>query len=324
MTPFYGGPFGDARLAILRLVDVHLLYNPRSGSGRARALASRFESALGRSGIPVHPHPTHQSDGSLTNPIDPARIQGSVLAVIGGDGTIHRAAPLAAKAGAAIYHIPAGTENLFARHFGMTAEPADLVRALKTPRITPMDLATCNGHPFVIMASFGPDAGVIHRLHNTRQGPIRHWSYVRPIFGELFEPHLPKITVRIDGTPWLDTQRGMLIVANSPRYALGLNPARGARVDDGLLDAVFYPCESVVDLAVWASRLFLNRNLLPVGALSRQGTIFEITSADDEPLHQMDGEVPADQHQNNRNITLNRYDIRTQPGALRVLNPVIL
>ena len=302
-------------------MDVHLLYNPLSGSGRARTLAALFEAKLRRAGLKFHLHPTHRDDGSPMPPLDPATLAGSLLAVIGGDGTIHRAAPLAASAGAALYHIPSGTENLFARQFGMTTNPDDLVRALKAPRLTPMDLGTCNGHPFALMVSFGPDAGVIHRLHRTRSGPIRHWSYLRPILGELIEPNLPKLSIRVDDAPWLDRQRGMLVVANSPHYALGLNPARGALVDDGLLDAAFYPCDTITDLAAWAAKLFLDRTSLPAGAMLHRGRTFEIVPDAGGTPFQMDGEVPAAGHPGERYIPLNKYHIGIMAGAFRVLRP---
>lgn len=323
MKAFYRRASDRALPATLRVVNVHLLYNPLSGSGRARTLAERFTHALNHAGIAVITHPTHQSDGTASPPIDPATLKDSLLAVIGGDGTVHRAAPIAAKAGAALYHIPAGTENLFARHYGMTADPADLIRALRAPCLIPMDLATCNGQPFVLMASFGPDASVIHRLHNSRQGPIRHWSYLRPILREIIEPNIPKLTVHVDNTPWLDAQRGLLVIANSPHYALGLNPARAALADDGLLDAAFYPCDTIADAAMWAARLFFDRINLPHGAIESRGHSFEVNAGDDHSFVQMDGEATSPELAANGLLYHNRYDVLTYFHAIMVLAPII-
>lgn len=303
-------------------MDVILLYNPRSGSGRARELAVRFESELRQAGFAVHPHPTHDDAGALRARINEDQLAGSVLAVIGGDGTIHHAAPLAARAGTALYHIPAGTENLFARHFGMTADPAALIRALRSPRLISMDLGACNGHDFVLMASIGPDAGVIHRLHGARSGPIRPSSYLAPILCEFFDPHLPRLEVSGDGDQWLAAGRGILVIGNSPHYAWRLNPARQADAHDGLLDAAFYPCDTIADALGWAARLMLRRTSTLPGVLVRQARRFEIRSLDGPALLQMDGEVPPAVAPPDRTVRSCDFTISVKPGVLKVLSPI--
>ena len=232
-----------------------LLFNPRSGSGRAHRLADLFTHALSAAGHTVPTLPLHDQTGRPLPPMTAESLQDDdVLAVVGGDGTIHRAAPIAAAARRPLYHIPAGTENLFARHYGMTRDPAQLLAALDRGRCLPMDLAHAAGRPFLLMASIGPDAGVIHRLHHSRAGAIRQWSYLRPVLAELIDPRLPLLTVHVDGRPWLQSARGLLVIGNSPHYAWRLNPARDALADDGLLDACFYPADTIADTVIWAAR----------------------------------------------------------------------
>lgn len=303
-------------------MDVHLLYNPRSGAGRARLLAARFESSLRSAGIPVFPSPTHDDRGALNPPPKPGLLEGSLLAVIGGDGTIHHAAPLAAQSGAALYHIPAGTENLFARHHGMDASPETLIRALRSPRIIPMDLGACNDHPFVLMASIGPDASVIHRLDGTRTGPIKQSSYLVPILREFFDPQLPRLDVVVDGEPWLRAARGILVVGNSPHYAWRLNPARQAVADDGFLDAAFYPCETIADTMGWAANLLVQRSGSLSGAPARRGRRLVAHSLDGPARLQMDGEVPPRRSTPDQGTESGQFSFEVRPGVLKVLSPI--
>lgn len=270
-----------------------LLFNPRSGSGRAQRLADLFTTALAAAGHAVRTLPLLDPHGRPLPPLAPAGLQDhDVLAVVGGDGTIHRAAPIAAAAGRPLYHIPAGTENLFARHYGMTRDPAQLLAALERGRCVPMDVANVAGRPFLLMASIGPDAGVIHRLHGARTGAIRLWSYLRPVLAELIAPRLPLLSVRVDGRPWLESARGLLVVGNSPHYAWRLNPARDAQADDGLLDACFYPADTIADTVHWAAQLMTRRTGPIPGAPTARGARLEVaTSTPDDLLLQMDGEA---------------------------------
>lgn len=298
---------------------VALLYNPLAGAGRALRLARLFETRLRHAGFRVTPFTTHSPDGTPNPPPTPADLHDSILAVIGGDGTIHRAAPLAAHAHAPIYHIPAGTENLFARHYRMSPDPDRLIAALRRGKTTPMDLGVCNDQPFVIMASIGPDAGVIHRLHATRQGPIRQWSYAAPVLAEILEPRLPVLTITADDQPWLVRRRGLLVLANSPHYAWRLNPARDAHASDGMLDAAFYPADTIADTALWAAHLLLRRTSTPRGVETRHARRFVFTASPaSDALLQLDGEAapsppPTDLHV--------RFEVGIREHTLTVLDP---
>src|SRR5262245_65799244 len=54
-----------------------------------------------------------------------------LLVVSGGDGAVRLAAGSAHRTGVPLYQIPRGTENLFAREFGMDRRPTTLLRALE-------------------------------------------------------------------------------------------------------------------------------------------------------------------------------------------------
>ncbi len=175
---------------------------------------------------------------------------------------MHHAAAAAAEAGVPVYHYPLGTENLFAREFGMSRDVERLAAGVAAWKVREVDLPTLRreGHeefPFLIMASLGPDAGVVARLTATRRGPISHLSYLGPGLREFFAPMLPDLRVLVDGREVVAGGRGMLVVANMRQYGVRLDPAIAAQPDDGQLDVVFFPASGSARLVVWlaASRL---------------------------------------------------------------------
>jgi diacylglycerol kinase (ATP) len=226
-------------------MNLVLYFNPRSGSGAAERVAETLSRAL-----KVHGHEAkHVEANGASTGIEAA----DAMVVIGGDGTVHSILDKAAAASLPIYHFPTGTENLFAREFGMNRQVPTLLAALEEKRIVEVDIARCAGRPFIIMCGVGPDASVVHRLARTRTGRITHWSYARPIFAELRDPALAPLSVWVDGEEVVSERSGWLVVANSRQYGLRMDPARHADITDGLLDVVFFAARSSWGVLGWGA-----------------------------------------------------------------------
>ncbi|MFM7134381.1 MAG: diacylglycerol/lipid kinase family protein, partial [Planctomycetota bacterium] len=97
---------------------VVVLFNPISGAGRALATAQRLAHALEAEGREVGLVPTERRPGELW--LRPRLSGAEALVVVGGDGAVRLSASEAARAGVPLWHAPTGTENLFARAFGMS------------------------------------------------------------------------------------------------------------------------------------------------------------------------------------------------------------
>lgn len=304
-----------------RRVQAAIVYNPVSGKGRARELAAMYAAGLSAAGVRVVLCRSHGNEGpgdalfcEVARELSP---EDAVL-IAGGDGTVHRLLPDVLACGAAVCQLPAGTENLFAREFGRPRSPDAIARAMKKSQSRLADVGeigagirTGPGVPFALMASTGPDAGIIHCLDSRRTGPISHMAYLKPILKELIEPELPLLSVTADGRPWV-TRRGMLIVANSRQYAFRLDPCRVADPTDGLLDAVFLPGDSAADMARWAVSLLTTRSdELAPGVLHVRATAFAVRRHGESSPWQSDGEA-AEQPPDPTYV-------RVRAGALRIL-----
>lgn len=302
-----------------------LRYNPLAGRGRADAIADAAASRLERDGHEVRRAPVSKTDpGSLARALDGAANGGGpadLLAVIGGDGTIHHALPDVLARGTPIYHVPLGTENLFARQFGMDADVERLAAAVRRAEVTRVDVGVCNGVPFVLMCSMGPDANVVHRLAKVRRGRITHFSYLAPGIAEFFRPGIPRLRIEVDGRTVVDGRRGLVVIANSRQYAMRVDPAARASMTDGLLDAVFFPCSTSLGVLAWAMWARQGRHLSSRALVYATGTRVKAESL--EPggsLHQIDGE-PGSGASAGESDRVPALDCEVRPGALRVLIP---
>lgn len=293
-----------------------MIYNPIAGRGRAGAIAQNLARHLGTAGHRVEL--LDRGPASRKRDITPIVAASQAMVIVGGDGSVHAVAPLAKATGTPIYQVPTGTENLFAREFGMDRNPRTLLDALTANRSTPIDLGVCNGRPFLLMCSVGFDANVVHRLARVRSGPIRHASYLRHILAEFGAHAFERLSVQVDGRCVVQNCPGFLVVANSRQYAMRLDPATRADMSDQLLDVVFTPFESRARLTTWTLAMRLRTHLKSRGLVYERGR--EIRVEGPGMLYQLDGDAPGLTPGDSPPLT--PLDIRIDPTAIRVLLPV--
>ncbi len=287
-----------------RAPRILLVSNPIAGGGMARLGAAAILEALSSARIPARSIDSQPGDARdwLPSHLDGVEL----VVVVGGDGAARQAASVLDGRDIHLWHSPSGTENLLARSLGMAAGAKPLLEALRARRSTavdlgwarPVDAGTGTGavaappgegggarvdHPFLLMASCGFDAEVVARLAASRRGAISHASYLGPILSALRHYRAVPITVEVDAT----TERsvGGVIVANAPRYALGLDPIRAARMDDGWLDASLLAVRNGVDALLLGVRCVIGGR-----PASRRGTRIRVECEQPVPW-QIDGDA---------------------------------
>lgn len=292
-------------------MHVVFLINPSSGRGHAARIVQASLDALTADG-----HNVHRLEIDRARDQPPHLDAASLLVIAGGDGTVHHALPIASRTGCAVYQLPLGTENLFAREFGMTRDPLILRRAVQQNEIRSVDLGEANGSLFSLMCSVGLDAAVSHAVAKARRGPITHFNYVAPSLRQ-FSIAAPNLRLFTDGECIADGP-GMVVVANSRQYGARFNPAPEALVDDGLLDAIFFPGATGRSLMWWMLKARFAKHTTDPRFVYRAATTIRIESVGAPAPCQIDGEAAGFIGSGKESPALN---ILLRPRALRVLVP---
>jgi len=209
--------------------------NPNSGSSDRRNLVDALVSNLEAQDFTVLLlTDVDEVKARVTELEDSGDMGLRVVVAAGGDGTVSLLANiLPPQTPIAIF--PLGTENLLAKHLGMTADPELVANMIGEGRTERLDSGRANGQLFLVMASCGFDADVVHRLHSERKGHIKHWSYAKPIVNAISQYRYPKIRIFVDGAEKPLTGKWAFIF-NVPRYAMNLPIVWDAEADDGQLD----------------------------------------------------------------------------------------
>lgn len=223
---------------------VGIAANPGSGRGRGRHQVERLRTELERLGLSTRVA-WSLADRSALVAESAADPQCRCLVAAGGDGTV--AALVNEGPSVPITVLPAGTENLFARHFHLNRNPARLASIIAAGRVAHLDLGLTATRRFTLMAGIGFDADVVARHHSARVGragvarPTHRGAYVESVLRSSLEYRFPPLTLSITDPGAEETLVGATVfIFNLPRYALGLPFAPSARGDDGWLDLVVF------------------------------------------------------------------------------------
>jgi len=272
---------------------VGVVVNRSSGKGSGPQLVARLIDALGGYGLDARVAWTPDERQAMV-----ARAVGDshcrCLVAVGGDGTV--SAVLNEDLTVPLTVLPAGTENLAARHFGLKRNPQWLAQAIATGRSSAVDLGRANGRKFILMTGFGFDGDVVTRHHDmrtSRAGAVRtthRAAYVEPIVRSSFSYRFPEITARIEDAGAEETLVGTTVfVFNLPRYALGLPFAPDARQDDGLLDLVVFRDPGPLRALYYLWKVVLGKHLVHPGVYHRRVRRVSLTASGVVPV-QIDGD----------------------------------
>lgn len=281
--------------------------NPRSGSGRGGEAVAVMTRRLEAAGLRVI---QSKDVDEVVREAAALSAAGKLRAVVaaGGDGTVGLLANrLPVDIRLAI--LPLGTENLLAKY--LEIEPGGLATAncLLERQEVALDVGQANGRIFLIMASIGFDAEVVHRMHRTRTGNIHRSSYFRPIWEAISQYRYPPLRIRVDGEP-VEPTPTWAFVFNVPRYAMNLQIVPEAKADDGLLDVRTFRRGNLFHGLRYLSSVVLRLHRWLQDAAYRQARKIEIDSDEPVPV-QLDGD-PA----GNTPVT-----IEVIPRRLRVFAP---
>jgi len=287
-----------------------LIVNPAAGRGRGARLLPAAAQAFAAHGI---------TDVRLTvAPGDEARqVRAAVdsgcdtIAVLGGDGTWSKAAAELARLGAParLALLAAGTGNDFVKNLPEPSRDAEAMARLVAGDADErrIDMAAVDGQWFLNVAGFAFDVAVLARTERMR------WLsgtalYAAAAVQELFA--YAGLEVAIDGAA--ASRYLLLAFANGAHFGGAFHVAPGARIDDGLLDAIAIPDIGRLGRPGLLARAARGTHLRHPRVTARRAAAFTLRFAE-PPVYEVDGEL--------RRAASAEVRVESRPGVLRVLVP---
>lgn len=276
-----------------------IIVNPISGSGKAVRFLAKLEQELARNNIAFDTFLTTQP-GDAHKEAAVCRDKGyTALLCLSGDGTINEAINgiVSGRQNIPLGLIPFGSGNVIAKGLGIRRDIRQFLDLYKNYRITTVDLGRIDNNQsanryFISMVGVGYDAEVAHQYHISRAGKSKlqaHlFSYLPIAIRTLLSYQMPRLIVRVDGRVVAENA-GFIQIANTHSYGGPFVFARDARMDDGLLDVVWFGGRSRLYIIPYYTMALLGNGSLSPDAQMTRGRTIEITSPDKTSV-QVDGD----------------------------------
>ena len=231
------------------------------------------------------------------------------IAVLGGDGTWSKAAAELARLGAParMAFLAAGTGNDFVKNLDEPSADAEAMARLVSGEGAErrLDMAAVDDQWFLNVAGFAFDVAVLQR---TERMPWLAGSalYAAAALRELFAYR--GLDALVDGGP---RHRYLLLAfANGAHFGGAFHVAPGARVDDGMLDAIAVPDVGRAGRPGLLARAARGTHVRHPRVVSRRAPAFTL-QFDEPPVYEADGEL--------RRAASADVRVEVRPGALRVV-----
>ena len=213
-----------------------IIANPVSGRGRGARVAEKTElrlRGLGDSAETLFTSKRGDAKEFARRAADFDRV-----VAVGGDGTVNEILNGLPDNAPPLGQIPVGTANVLAKTFGLPRTPRSGADAIHAGHAVSVDVGLANGRKFLLMASAGFDAQVVHDFHAQRTGAIRMRDYFSWSLRAILKYEPPRFRVTADGQKLPDGS--YVLVSNLPCYGGPLAFTRKAKVNDGALDLLVY------------------------------------------------------------------------------------
>ena len=214
-----------------------IIANPIAGGGRALERIRRLQQAwpypewqVALYATKCREHAGELARGLLADPPD-------LLAVCGGDGTLHEVISSVPAPPFPVAMIPAGTANVLAHELGLPLDPVKALDIALKGAVRRVDLGFVQGrnrHPFLLMSGIGVDAYIVSRIRPKKRllGMANFYLVSLRAFRSYA---FPEFRVVGGGETLSATS---CIIANAHSYGGGLVFTPDASMNDGLFDVL--------------------------------------------------------------------------------------
>lgn len=292
---------------------IALLVNPAAGGGRAAARAARVERSLRRLDEVLVLRTTARGD-EVRCVREAESQRARVLAVVGGDGSVHHTVRglLAARASLPLAIYAAGTGNDFVKTLATPSHDVNAMTDCVARGVScAMDVGMIDEVPFVNAAGLGFDVNVLERMLAPRRwhGTAAYVSTaLRALLG--YRGFTAALCDADDIPEHPPRHRLMTVFANGRCFGGAFRIAPQAQLYDGLLDLIDIGHVAPSARPWLFMKAILGRHLGARGVTVHRGAAFALTF-ETPPLFEADGELYRA-----RSATLR---VRVQPAALRVI-----
>jgi diacylglycerol kinase (ATP) len=303
---------------ILRESPAVVFVNPHAGGSRCAGRVARVKALFSSQGFPAEFILTESVKEMESRVADAISAGRRVLLAMGGDGTLQALVNATYGHDVVLGILPAGGGNDFAAHLGWPKDVMTVAAAITSAEPRCVDILRARTGDererlYVGGGGLGLDADSARYSAGDYARLPGRFRYIAAALRALREFQPLRVRAEFPGSAIASIDEQVLVagVLNTPNYGGGLRLAPDARIDDGLLTALFVKDLSGSQVLGVLPGLLV-RGELPERYVNRVSVPRVRLTADRECLFHGDGEI----------LGLAPVEIEVVPRAVRVLAPV--
>jgi YegS/Rv2252/BmrU family lipid kinase len=240
-------------------VKLAIIANPVSGRGRPFKKISRLVKRWPYQDWTVDLHETRcpEHAGEIAHELLSA--PPDMLAVSGGDGTVHEVVTRVPRPPFPVALLPSGTGNVLAHELGLPLDPVKSLDIALKGKVRYVDLGILKArqsHHFLLMTGVGIDAHVVSKIRPALKMRIGIAAFYIQTIRTLLSYGFPKFEVHL---PQETLGATSCVISNSRAYGGGLVLTPDADMCDGILDILVLQEGSKLDycrfmLSAWLGK----------------------------------------------------------------------
>lgn len=284
---------------------MRLVVNPHAAGGRVGRAWPSVEPDL-RDLVPDLEVVFTTGPGSARTLIQEAVREGvRDVGIVGGDGSVNEAVnglvaqDALVSANTRLTLVPVGSGTDYARTLGLPRGLDHASEILTSSHFQTVDVGRCESPNFrgVMEARYfanileaGSGGEVVNRVNRSSKPFGGRVAFLMAIFATLLSYQNQSVQVMVDDAMFAGGRMNGVIVANGRYFGSGLQPAPGARLDDGLLDVVIFGDVTMGEAVASMGKLRRGEHLDHPKVSHTQGRSVVVRSEEDV-LVEMDGEL---------------------------------
>lgn len=286
-----------------------VVFNPKSGKQQAESTLRRIRESFSNVRAEVDLSVWEQPE-DLPEIMAEALARGySGIFSAGGDGTAHHIGKYLVGTELPLGFIPVGTGNALANHLQLPLSLKVAVQLMDDYQTISIDTGLLNEHPFLSTFGIGIDAVVAHRFKGGQKRGFAKYVFYALRDYNAYQPE--DLLLLLESGKTLALKPHLVAAMNSSQFGNNAIMARGASVQDGLLDLIWVKGPSFLRAPEVIARIFQGKLDSASYYFRLQENSFRIRRPKEGPA-QVDGEAI---------FTPAECRVKCVPNSLNVLVP---
>ena len=267
---------------------LHLVVNPVSGKGKSALIAPEVCSYFKSVGYDVK-YLESKCQGDIRRITSEITNSSSIVAVMGGDGTVNEAVSGLNGSSNPVLVLAVGTANVIARELGIPTNPIEAAKIITNHKVVGWDTASAVDMKVLFSISAGFDAATVHKLSEMRTGILSsRFAYIPPALHTLVKHKHHTFKLTVDGKLYED-EFVYFLAMNTIRYAGGFKVMSEADTNDGAFNLLAVKKSGLLKYLEVGTRMMIGKLKEQRAVILTSFKELQATSTDKVPV-QVDGD----------------------------------